>query len=311
MTKIPVGKTIAQAYAFGFGDFFKILGVMWLPMAVVWLPGFFVQRRMLALQAQLGAGNLSVFHEMWPILVPFYLAIFFLLFMQIIGIAKLALGLKKGPVWFYFSLCKPVWRLIGNFLLMIAAVIVGVIAVFLGGFLIGFVLRLITNAVNNGLFTGIVGVIAIVAMIALWCAYIYGLVRLTFFMVPVIAAEEEGFALARSWTLGWRNFWRMFVVLLAVLGPIFILEFVLIFGFMLRGIAFPPPHADAAQKAAFQIAMNARSMAMMEAVYHYWYLSFPILIVVMVVFYGAYVGAPCFAYRALMEAEASAPVAAD
>ena len=32
MKKIPVGATIAHAYRFAFGDFLKILGVMWLPL---------------------------------------------------------------------------------------------------------------------------------------------------------------------------------------------------------------------------------------------------------------------------------------
>jgi hypothetical protein len=222
----------------------------------------------------------------------------------------LALGIKKGSAWFYFSLNKPVWRLIGSCLLLIVAIIVAALAVLLGGVLIGFLIGLLTRAVNNNLLTGIMGIVAVVAMIALWCAYFYALVRLTFFLVPVIAAEEEGFALARSWTLGLGNFWRAFVILLAVVAPLIILEFVFFFGFLFRGLPFPGSR-DPAQAAAFQAALNARSVEMIQATYHYWYLTFPVSIVVMVVFYGAYVGAPCFAYRALTDGEASAPVAAD
>jgi hypothetical protein len=311
MAKIPVGKTIARAYSFAFRDFFRILGVMWLPMAIMWIPGIFLQQRMMALQAQATAGNLAAFRELWPILSPLYLVIFVILFMQIIGIAKLALGIKKGPAWFYFSFGKPVWRLIGSLLLLLVAMFVGALAVLLGGVAMGFLVGLLTKAVNNNLFTGIVGILAVVAMIALWCAYFYALVRLTFFLVPVIAAEEQGFALARCWTLGHRNFWRAFVVLLAIVAPMFVLEFAFLFGFVFRGLPFPTDHADAAQAAIFQAAINARSVEMVQAMYHYWYLTFPIAIVVMVLFYGAYIGAPCFAYRALTEGEASGPVTAD
>src|SRR5579875_2060943 len=109
MRKIPVGKTIARAYGFAFRDFFKILGVMWLPIAVAWLPGLLLRRHLMASQTS-GAGNLAAFREMWPILLPLYLVTMVFIFMQIIGIAQLALGTKKGPAWIYFSLEKPVWR---------------------------------------------------------------------------------------------------------------------------------------------------------------------------------------------------------
>src|SRR4051812_49212642 len=95
--KIPVGATIAHAYRFAFGDFFKILGVMWLAMVLMWLPSLVMHQRIAALQMQFAAHDYSGLREMWPLVVPFYLAIFVLLFMQIVGIAKLALGIKKGP----------------------------------------------------------------------------------------------------------------------------------------------------------------------------------------------------------------------
>jgi hypothetical protein len=311
MTKIPVGKTIARAYAFGFRDFLRILGVMWLPLAIMWIPGIFLQRRAMALQAQAAAGNLSAFRDLWPILLPLYLVIFLFLFMQVIGIAKLALGIKKGPSWFYFSLGRPVWRLIGSFLLLIVAMIIGWLAVLLGGVVMGFLASLLNKAVGSSLFSGIVGVVAVVAMIALWCGYVYAVVRLTFLLVPVIAAEEEGFALARSWTLGVGNFWRMFVVLLAVMGPFLVLEMALLFGVLFRGVPFPPSHASTEQAAAFQAAVNARTLEMVGTLSHYWYVAYPVSIIVLVLFYGIYIGAPSFAYRALSDDEASVPVTAD
>ena len=308
MTKIPVGRTIAHAYGFAFRDFPRLLGVMWLPIAITWLPGIFLQRYMVAHQAQMPGMPLR---QMWPILLPFYLVGMIVLFMQVIGIAKLALGIKQGPAWFYFSLGKPVWRLIGSILLLVLALIIGWLAVLLGGVVLGFLTTLLTRAVNNSLFSGVIGLVSVVLLIALWCGYVYALVRLTFLLVPVIAAEEEGFALARAWTLGHRNFWRMFVILLALVGPFFLLELVFIFGYLLHGIPFPPAHASAAQSAAFQAAMNARAMELVGTMTHGWYLNYPVIIIVMVIFYGANIGAQCFAWRTLTEAETSNPVAAD
>jgi hypothetical protein len=311
MKKIPVGATIARAYRFAFGDFFRILGVLWPAMLLMWLPSFLMRQQMMTLSMQMAARDYSGLREVWPLLLLFYVIAFILIFMQVIGIAQLALDRHKGPVWFYFSLGQPVWRLIGSFLLLIVAIIVGWLAVVLGMIIIGFVLGLIAKLVNNSIFGTGTAILTGLAGIVLWCGYFYSLVRLTFLLTPVVAAEEEGFALARSWTLGKGNFWRMFAVLLAVFLPFLILEFVFLFEFMFKGVPFPPLHASAAQTAAYQAAINARSMETMNALVHYWYVTYPLFIAIMVVFYGSAVGAQCFAYRALKEDEVSAPVAAD
>jgi len=311
MTKIPVGATIARAYRFAFGDFLEILGVLWPAMAIMWAPGFFMRQQTMTLSAQMAAHDYSSLRTLWPLLVPLYLAMLVLMFMQVVGVARLALDRLKGKTWFYFDLGKPVWRLIGTFLLLIVAAIIGWIAVVLGGVIIGFLLGLISKAANNSAVSMVIAVLSGLTFIALWCGYFYSSIRLTFLLAPVIAAGEEGFALARSWTLGKGNFWRAFAILLGTLGPFFILEFVLLFGFLFKGVAFPPLHASAAQTAAYQAALNARMLEMMNAIYHYWYLTYPLGIAIMVVFYGLAMGGPCFAYRALTEGEASAPIAAD
>ena len=311
MKKIPVGATIAHAYRFAFGDFFRILGVMWLTMTLLWLPSLVMQRRIATLQTQFAAHDYSGLRYIWPFMVPFYLAFLVLLFMQIVGIAKLALGVKKGPGWCYFSLGKPVWRLIGSFLFLAVLIIIGWIAVLLGSALLGLLAGLLGKMISGAVFGWIVGIFTAIAFVALWCAYFYCLVRLTFLLVPVVAAEESGFAVVRGWVLGLGNFWRMFVILLATMGPFVLLEFILVFEIMFKGASFPPAQASAAQKAVFQAAMNARTLEMMNVVSHYWYITYPLGIAVMVIFYGLCTGAQCFAYRALTDGETSVPVAGD
>jgi hypothetical protein len=311
MAKIPVGATIAHAYRFAFSDFFKILGVMWLAMAIMWAPGFLLRQQTMALSMQMAAQDYSSLRNLWPLLVPLYLAMIVLMFMQIVGVARLALDRLKGKTWFYFDLGTPVWRLIGTFLLLIVAAIIGWIAVLLGGVVVGFLLGLISKAVNNSVINVVIAVLTGLAFIALWCGYFYSSIRLTFLLAPVIAAGEEGFALARSWALGKGNFWRAFAILLVTLGPFFILEFAFLFGFVFKGLPFPPLHASATQTAAYQAALNTRMLEMMNANYHYWYITYPLGIAIMVVFFGLAMGGPCFAYRALTEGTASAPVAAD
>ncbi len=100
MSKIPVGATIAQAYRFAFHDFFRILSVMWLTMAIMWLPGLVFQSRMTGLAAH----DPAMVRQMLPFLIPMYLVALVLLSMQMIGLARLALGVHRGPAWIYFSL---------------------------------------------------------------------------------------------------------------------------------------------------------------------------------------------------------------
>jgi hypothetical protein len=266
---------------------------------------------MMALSTQMAAQDLSGFRNLWPFLIAFYLLALVLIFMQVIGIAQIALDRRKGPVWFYFWLGRPVWRLVGCFLLLIVACIIGWVVVGLADVLVALLARLLVGSASNGILRAIFGFLTLLAILVPPCAFFYCVIRLTFLLVPVVAAEEEGFALARSWTLGLRNFWRMFVILLATLGPFILLEFVFIFGFLFKGMPFPSPQVSAAQKTVFDAAMNARILEIMNGSYRYWYITYPLMIAVMVVFYGLCTGSQVFAYRALTEDKASVPVAAD
>jgi len=311
MKKIPVGATIARAYRFAFADFLKIVGVMWPALALMWVPSFLMRQQLMTVSTQMASQDFSAFRSLWPFFVVFYLLALILIFMQIIGIAQIALDRRKGPVWFYFWLGQPVWRLIGYFLLLIVAFIIGWVLVVLADLLVGFLMRLLVASSGNGILAATLGFLSIVVLLVPPCAFFYSVVRLTFFLVPVVAAEEEDFALKLSWDLGRGNFWRMFVILLATLGPFLILECVYFFGFMLKGLPFPPSHPTAEQTAAFQAATNARMVEMMNAMYHYWYISYPLMIAAIAIFYGLCTGAQCFAYLALKEDEVSAPIAAD
>jgi hypothetical protein len=311
MKKIPVGATIARAYRFAFGDFFRILGVMWPSLLLMWVPSILMQRQMTAISMQMAAKDYSGLQAMLPFFLIFYSVAFILIFMQMIGIAQIALERRKGPVWFYFWLGRPVWRLVGNVLLLIVALIIGWIAVTLAGVLIALLMGWLAKLAGDGILATIFAFLTVIVALVPFCALCYCVIRLSFLLVPVVAAEEQGFALARSWTLGLRNFWRMFLLLLATLGPFIVLELVFIFGFMFKGLPFPPSQASAAQKAIFEAAMNARMLEMMNAMNHYWYITYPLMVAVMVVFYGLCTGAQCFAYRALAEDEASAPIPAN
>jgi hypothetical protein len=304
MAKIPVGATLAHACRFAFGDFLKILGTMWVALVVSWIPGFLMQPQMMATGiAAPPPGGLGI------VLLLVYVAAFILLFMQILGIARLALGLRTGPYWVYFSLGKPLWRLIGSALLFVLAAVIGLVLALLASLLLGFLLGLVAKAANFPALTATIAFAKAIIAIAIWCGAFYCMVRLSFLLLPVVAAQEPGMALGRAWTLGRGNFWRMFLILAAIWTPLVLLEMVLLYFFFLKGLPFPSAGAPAQQSQLFQAAMNANAIRMIAGMRNYWYVVYPVFTVIAALFYGVAVGAQCFAYRAVTEG--SAPVAGD
>ena len=303
MKKIPVGRVIAQAFGFVVRNFLNILGIMAIPMAVMWVPSFLLRPQMMAASAGMAAQDYSQIARLWAILLPFYAVGFVLMAMQFIGIAELALGTKKAPHWFYFSLGAPVWRLVGSVLFLILVIVLGWLAALFVNVMLGAVLKILMGGSTAGWVAALVGAIVLVGSVVIWCADLYSLVRLGFLLIPVIAAREPGFGVAQGWALGRGNFWRMFAILLVNWLPVIVLEGIAVFGVMFSGASFPPPHAPAAQTAAFQAATQERVMHMMTGIYQYWYITLPVFVVLMVLFYGFGVGVQVFAYRALASDE--------
>jgi hypothetical protein len=308
MNKIPVGATIARAWRFVVRDFLNILGVSAPVLVLSWIPSFLIYAPDAANpQAAMGSDPARAAHLV-PLLLPLYLAIFLLMGMQLLGIAELASGTKRSPRWFYLSLKWPVWRLFGSMLFLILVIFLAVLLMAFGYGAFALFLKL---AFNNaaGWALALSSALHLVGGIAAFCAYVYCLVRLTFLLIPVIAAEEPGFAVARGWALGAGNFWRMFALLLTVWIPLFVLEGILIVT-LFAGVHFPPPHASPTQAAAFQAAMNAHVMQVFGNMFTYWYISAPLFVAIMVLFYGFAIGSQVFAYEALKGGDLT-PIAGD
>jgi hypothetical protein len=297
MKKIPVGATIARAYRFAFGDFFRILGVIWLPWAIISVGGFLVLRTSAALSAAMASNNTANAGRIMVALGPFYLATVILLFMQITGITELALGLRKGSPYYYFSLGKPVWRVIGAFLLLALVVIISAVAMVAGGIALGFITKLLNVPVLTTLIFLLGGVSA-------FCAYIYVLVRCSFLLIPVIIAEEK-ISLKGAWVLGRGSFWRMFAILLAIIVPALAIEMVFMFKFVLQGMPFAPPNATPDQLAAYRAALTAWNLANAARIKGDWYIFYPGFAIFSALFYGLSSGSQAFAYRALTETDST------
>ena len=153
----------------------------------------------------------TAFLEIARIAGLIWLASIVLRAMVTVGLQERALGRAQGPAVFYFSLGAAVWRMIGASILMFLLLI----------------LILVLLAVATGVFWYVAVTfiphagmaVAIIAVIAAVCWYIYAVVRFSFFLPAVVVAENQ-IGIGRSWELGGGNFWRIFAVIFVALVPV-------------------------------------------------------------------------------------------
>jgi hypothetical protein len=217
--KLQITAIFEGAYKFLFANALAIIGIAWLPYVVaIVVSGLAVLG---AIPLQWWQGDFSQMTEdaVW-LMVPKFVAlsvVFVFVWivtasMVTVGIQRRALGLSQGPVFAYFSLAAPVWRLIGaNFLMFFAITGIG----------IGLTLAcsLVIAGANAVLSQGLTVLIGVLLGIAGYCAFIYIAVRWSFFIAPVVVAEGR-IGLARAWHLGHGNFWRILAIAIVVYLPV-------------------------------------------------------------------------------------------
>lgn len=211
--KVPVGQTISGAYNFAFTRFLSILAIVWLPYAV-----FAVIAVGLALLAvpnlprMLMTRDFDIDALMGLSRVVLLIAVigFIMSSMITVGLQRKALGKQAAPVWYYFSLGAPVWRMAVAFFL--AGLVIVFIAILVSG-----VCAAIWFAAGN--IQGAVWLVRVVVIAAGVCLLAYIATRLLFFLPAVVVAEET-IGIERAWILSRGNFWRIFLVWVAVIVPV-------------------------------------------------------------------------------------------
>ena len=299
MDKIPVGRTIGHAYGFAFQKFFGIIGLIWFPFAVIAAGGMALSVVSPDFPTAIVSSNSAAMKHVWFLLFPFYVFALIASFVIIVGVMQYALGLRASS-YFYFSLGRPVWRLLGAFILVLL-LIIALAAVAAGGaLLVGMAVAAATGTTPGtkptGAAAGALGLGALIFFAVFYGGFIYVLIRQTFFLTPVVVAEDQ-IGLGRAWKLGRGNFWRMLLILLAIFTPIACVEGVFVFGFLMHG--FPPMAAQGATPDQIA-AWNAQNMARLK---QYWLLLVPIYFVFLTLIYGLISGAQAYAYRSLVTAE--------
>jgi hypothetical protein len=306
--KVPVGATLARAYGFAFGNILNNLGAIWIPVAILYgLLIVFGKPYSAAMMTMVSRDPQAILRLM-PYMFLGYAFLFILVTAQIAALTKEALGLRKGSAWLQFPFGASTWRLLLAYLALFLVTIILYIAcllvvAILGG-VAGFVASRQPGVVSPAVMAGLV----ILLVIATLCALFYSILRLSFLMAPVAVAEGRR-TLQRSWELTHGNFWRIFIVLLAILVPFILLEIAYFYwmfgpGFLSSGLSARSPDAIAAWREQEQAIV----MHSMQRSQQYWFIVYPVGLAVALILYGMLAGASAFAYRVLTpEASRSEP----
>jgi hypothetical protein len=302
MNKIPVGATIAHAYRFAFAEFFNLLKLLWLPLIVMLGLNLFVGPQISALSRGLTSHDYSGMTMPWPLVLLLGACAWTFSFMLITAAFQYALGQDEARNRnYYLSFAMPLWRMIGALLILVLLVLAILFVLAIIIILLLFRLGLGAAHVSDAAIKMILAWDVALAFLAGYCGAVFCGLRFGFLLGATTIAEKR-IGLFRSWTLSHGNFWRMFVVSLALFLPFLVLEGL---AFYALGI-FPhlPPGASPVEIRALQNAASATAMARMQ---HYRYFVYPGGAVVALLLYGLMAGGGVFAYRVLSGPSDSKP----
>ncbi len=313
MAKVPVGKTIAFSYRFTFGNIGSIIGQIWLPMLLLTLGSYFVLSPYYESFSRAVAEDNTALVGQAAVTLLFYSLVSLIFYAMIyVALTRAALGENQNHSILHFSLGAAEWRMYGAILALAFALIVLLLLIVLAAGLVGGVATAILGAAGlapemaqaaKGVAPKVVSapVAAVGALITAFiaCATTYVFVRLFFVLAPVTVAEEQ-ISLGRGWQLTAKNFWRLFAILLATLGPVFVV-ILICEAFVLGPDSFlPQTDGSFAQTAARMEKMRPH----LPVLYGLSFVFSPFL-------FGLMLGASAFAYRMLVPPPAARGVILD
>ena len=260
MKKIPIVQTIKAAYGFVFTHLGAIIGLIWVPMVLVTVLGFFVEQRYYAAAADaLASDNYARLGPSVISLFCYFVAAILLYAVMYVPVMQLALGQRKEGAIFHFALGPAEWRMfralagLAGFLflpVLITAFLFNTVAGLLGA----------GSQAKSVLAAGGLEVLLVLSYLAL----VYIALRFVF-LLPAVAVNEEGPVLPRAWILSGGNFWRILVIILGTLGPVALAAAVV--QIALEGpTALMPNFANSAAMAAAQLHVISLNMPVAKGV---------------------------------------------
>ena len=283
MKKIPIVPTIKASYGFVFTHLGAIIGLIWIPMVLVTVLGFFVEQRYYAAAADALASN--NFARLGPSVISlfcYFVAAILLYAVMYVPVMQLALGQRKDGAIAHFALGPAEWRMFRALAALAAFLFLPVL---ITAFLFNTVAALMGSQAKSMLAAGGLEVLLVLSYLAL----IYIALRF-FFLLPAVAVNEEGPVLPRAWLLSGGNFWRILVIMLATLGPVALAAAVAQVALEGSG-AIVPSFANSAAMAAAQLHLISLNMPVSKGVE---FLVAPLIL-------GLAAGSSAAAMRALQE----------
>lgn len=291
MNKLPVGKTITYAYTFTFTQLGTIIGLCWFPLVLVAVLQFLPY----AFGGDPSAPPANLTEEGRMGLERFATQLLLMLLYSImyVPVIRQALGLRQGGALFHFTLGPPEFRLFGALVLFVLVLM----AMAVGIGLLGLVSAGADAAAGKNAALALVLAILIFAAVL---GFIYAVIRLAFVLVPITVAEDH-VSLTRGWLLTRGNFWRIFVILLAVMVPVYLIHLAGLTAIVGPALFAPlPPDTTAAQHAIVQrFALIGQHMPE--------YIGLNLILAPFNI--GLALGASAFGYRALVPAAGVAAAA--
>ncbi|HEX4272061.1 MAG TPA: hypothetical protein VHZ32_11770 [Rhizomicrobium sp.] len=208
MRRIPVIATIRDAYVFTATHLGGIIGLIWVPMVMATVMGFFsLQRYYNDFSDALISNNAAGLAPSLLMMLCYLVAALLLQAIMYVAVVQMALGARGAPAVAHFAFGNLEWRMFRSFVAFIGVCVMLVIPAFVIG----------TAALKAA------GRAADPAQLGLVFYVIIALAMPRFLaLMPAIVVGETAPVLRRAWTLSAGNFWRLLAVLLAIFGPIFL-----------------------------------------------------------------------------------------
>jgi hypothetical protein len=213
MRRISVVATIRDAYVFSVTHLGGVIGLIWVPMLLATVMGFFSSQRYYndVIDAVAG-GNMTAMGSSLLMMLGYLIAALLLYAIMLVAVVQLALGARSAPAVAHFAFGNLEWRMFRAF--------VGCIGVTL-------VLAIPTFAVADAVFSWAGSRLPQATAPFFLSGLLYGVILLAvprfFALLPAVAVAETAPVLRRAWMLSAGNYWRLVAVMLAILGPMFVL----------------------------------------------------------------------------------------
>ena len=268
--QVPVVATIRDAYVFMATHLGGIIGLIWVPMVLATVMGFFsLQRYYADFSDALVSNNAAALAPSLLMMLCYLVAALLLQAIMYVAVVQMALGARAAPAVAHFAFGTLEWRMFRAFAAFIGICLTLVLPLFIAG-----------SAVLKAS-----GVQAGAAQIA-FCGIIALAMPRFLALLPAIVVSENTPVLRRAWMLSAGNFWRLLAVMAGIFGPIFILFNVLEAVLMGQG---PALTGDDQEQMRIAIAQARNVLPLMSGL---GFLISPLIV-------GLFAGASVSAWRAL------------